>query len=141
MSIPFYFRPVELATGAGAESGGNATLVDGGMLSNFPVDIFDRTDGKPPRWPTYGVKLSSRERSRQVARRIDTTPGLAIACLQTLLAAHDAYHLDDEGVTKRTVFVDTMDVSAVDFGIDEATQQTLYDNGRAATAKFLSALD
>ena len=30
------------------------------MLSNFPIDIFDRTDGRPPRWPTFGVKLLPR---------------------------------------------------------------------------------
>jgi len=33
---------------------------DGGMLSNFPVVIFGRTDNLPPRWPTFGVKLSAR---------------------------------------------------------------------------------
>ncbi len=30
------------------------------MLSNFPIEVFDRTDGKPPRWPTFGIKLSAR---------------------------------------------------------------------------------
>jgi NTE family protein len=32
-------------------------LVDGGLLSNFPIDSLDRTDGKKPRWPTFGVTV------------------------------------------------------------------------------------
>ena len=42
MAIPFFYRPVKL-TGA---SGATSTLVDGGVLSNFPIDTFDRPDGK-----------------------------------------------------------------------------------------------
>jgi NTE family protein len=136
MSIPFYYRPFELATGAGG--GGAVTLVDGGMLSNFPVDAFDRTDGKPPRWPTYGIKLSARPSSRQVAHHVGGTYDLLRGCLRTLLDAHDAYHLDDEGVTQRTVFVDTEHIAATDFDIDADTQQRLYENGCSAATKFLA---
>jgi len=53
MSIPFYFRPVTLTSAGGVTS----TLVDGGVLSNFPVDSFDRLDRKLPRWPTFGVTV------------------------------------------------------------------------------------
>src|SRR6195952_1581891 len=53
MSIPFFFRPVSLTSAAGRTS----TLVDGGLVSNFPIDSLDRTDGKPPRWPSFGVPL------------------------------------------------------------------------------------
>ena len=35
-------RPVKLT----AISGETSTLVDGGVLSNFPIDTFDRPDGK-----------------------------------------------------------------------------------------------
>src|SRR5689334_18502090 len=53
MSIPFFFRPVTLT----ASSGLTSTLVDGGILSNFPIDSLDRHDGRPPRWPTFGVTV------------------------------------------------------------------------------------
>ena len=135
MSYPFFFRPVTLHAGRGL---GESTLVDGGMLSNFPIDVFDRTDGKPNRWPTYGVKLSARPASRQVSHAIDGPIDLALAALHTLLDAHDAYHLDDENATARTVFVDTDGVSTLDFAIDRDTQRTLYRAGRAAADKFLS---
>ena len=53
MSIPFFFRVAKLTSASGLTS----TLVDGGLLSNFPIDSFDRRDGKRPRWPTFGVTL------------------------------------------------------------------------------------
>jgi NTE family protein len=134
MSIPFFFRPAQLA-------GVKSTFVDGGMLSNFPVEIFDRGDGKPSRWPTYGVKLSARRRPQATMHPTNTTAGLAVACLETLVDEHDAYHLDDDGVIARTVFVDTTGVSATDFGIDAATQSRLFANGQAAAEKFLAARD
>ena len=56
MSIPFFYEP---ATLVGSDET-SSTLVDGGVLSNFPIDILDRTDGRPPRWPTFGVKLLPR---------------------------------------------------------------------------------
>lgn len=49
-AIPFVFEPVRVR---------GATWVDGGLLSNFPVALFDRTDAEP-RWPTFGIRLSAR---------------------------------------------------------------------------------
>ncbi len=56
MSIPFFFEPAIVK----GHDGTSSTLVDGGVLSNFPIDIFDRTEGRRPRWPTFGVKLLPR---------------------------------------------------------------------------------
>ena len=42
-AIPFFFRPATLTSAEGRTS----TLVDGGLLSNFPIDSLDRTDGSP----------------------------------------------------------------------------------------------
>jgi NTE family protein len=134
MSIPFFFRPVTFKT-----KSGKVTWVDGGLLSSFPVTVFDRTDGKPSRWPTWGVKLSAKPASVQVDRPADNDFELAVSCLQTLLAGWDRYHLEDEKVTARTVFVDTASVSAINFGITAKEQALLFDNGKAAAAKFLTA--
>lgn len=135
MSIPFFFQPAELRTGDHKK----ITLVDGGMLSNFPIECFDRIDAEPPRWPTFGIKLSARRAARQVPQEVDDAADLAVACLKTLLAAHDSYHLDDDRTTMRTIFVDTLGVNATDFGISAQTQQQLYENGRLAAEKFFRA--
>ena len=54
MSIPFFFRPFEL----NVYKSGPSVFVDGGMLSNFPIDAFDGPPGAPPGIPTIGIKLS-----------------------------------------------------------------------------------
>src|SRR5262249_58544930 len=63
MSIPFFSTPVHVRAAAVtaetadmAAPAGRVTWVDGGMLDNFPVDVFDRNDGAPARWRTIGIK-------------------------------------------------------------------------------------
>jgi NTE family protein len=134
MSIPFFYRPVTLDIPKAAPS----VLVDGGMLSNFPVDIFDRTDGKPPRWPTIGIKLSAQQVPNQVEHVVKGDVSLAMGMLGTMQSWHDQMHLNDPAVVKRTIFVDTLGVNATDFSIDKPTQQKLFENGRAAAERFLA---
>jgi NTE family protein len=132
MSIPFFFRPVTVRTQTG-----KTTWVDGGMLSNFPITVFDRTDGKPSRWPTWGVKLSAEPASVQVDHPAGNTFELALACLHTLLNGWDRYHLNDVGVTSRTMFVDTGAIGSTNFGITAEEQQFLFAHGRKAASTFL----
>ena len=133
MSIPFFFRPVTFSTPSG-----KVTWVDGGMLSNFPITVFDRTDGESARWPTWGIKLSARPAAVQVDRPAGNDFELARSCLQTLLSGWDRYHLDDENVTQRTVFVDTGSMSATNFGITQQEQSQLFESGRSAATSFLA---
>src|SRR2546423_3104691 len=113
MSIPILYEPV-IVHGRGAD--GQTTksyLVDGGMLSNFPIDVFDRTDGKAPRWPTFGLKLSARAVAAPM-KKFDTSTTLdfARAIIGTMTNFHDQIHIDEESVLARTVFIDTLGVSA-----------------------------
>jgi NTE family protein len=50
MSIPYFFQPILLEH---IEAKNVATIVDGGVLSNFPVWLFDAV-GRPPKRPTFG---------------------------------------------------------------------------------------
>jgi NTE family protein len=138
MSIPFFYAPQTMKNTSGEEY----WFVDGGMLSNFPIDVFDRTDGQPPRWPTFGIKLSAHADAAQgVQYKITGTRTLAEALLGTMTGFYDRMHIDDASVVARTIFVDTMKVRATDFDIDATTQQKLYDNGRAAAEVFLDGGD
>jgi NTE family protein len=134
MSIPFFFRPVQVATDKGT-----ATWVDGGLLSNFPITVFDRTDGKPERWPTWGVKLSGEPRDHR-DQPVGTALGMVISCLETLLSDWNRYRLDEEGVNRRTIHVNTDGVSATDFGIDGETRDRLFTSGQQAARRFLDQL-
>jgi NTE family protein len=96
MSIPFFFDPVHLkapaATFDGVDYGAGAvTWVDGGMLSNFPIDVFDRTDNQPARWPTVGIKLSAQRTEMPPGRPCDSVVLEALDCLHTLLNNTDRY--------------------------------------------------
>ena len=135
-AIPFFFRPVRQPTAAG-----EATWVDGGLLSNFPVDLFDRSDSAEPRWPTFGVRLTTRPPTPPVTRPVDNPVEIALAALDTLLTDQGSAYLEDPCTVERTVFVPTSEVSVVDFELDRATQERLYDAGRTAVADFLRGWD
>lgn len=136
-SIPFYYEPVTLRS----PERGVSTLVDGGVLSSFPIALFDRSDGRPPRWPTFGARLSSRPDGRAHVQAVTGPVSLALALVETLLQATDAQHIDEMCVQMRSVFVDTTGISAVDFAITPEQQQELLDAGAAAARKFLGAWD
>lgn len=138
-SIPFFFRPVTLYSRQGR---GRNTLVDGGVLSNYPITIFDRRDGAPPRWPTLGVRLGAKEPT--TARKREPVKGLlrlGISTIETMMFAHDAYHLAQPENKVRTIFVDCSDTSAIDFDIDRKRQETLLNTGRTCAEKFLQNWD
>jgi NTE family protein len=139
MSIPFFYEPVRFHGRGPNGKPLTSYMVDGGMLSNFPIEVFDRTDGKTPRWPTFGIKLSAKPRA-PVLHRFDVNGafGLARAMVGTMTNFHDQMHIDDPSVTARTMFVDTGHVRATDFDIDETTQDLLFKNGQHGAAKFLS---
>ncbi len=124
MSIPFFYEPVKL---------GGQFLVDGGMLSNFPINLFDKT----PDWPTFGIKLAAKPDANMVANPIHNTFDFAKALLATMINAHDQMHIDDPATEARTMFVETFKIKATDFDITAEEQTKLYESGQDAAVKFL----
>ncbi len=142
MSIPFFFEPVRLKWTDDSGHAIESVLVDGGMLSNFPIEVFDRTDGQPPRWPTFGIKLSARLSNMRSAKfHVEGTIDMARAMIGTMTSFHDQMHIDDPCVVRRTMFVDTLAVKATDFAIEKPTQDKLFANGESGAKKFLSRWD
>ena len=133
MSIPFFFQPFEQKTNLGA-----CTWVDGGLLQNFPVTVFDRTDGQPNRWPTFGIKLSSRPALNTPDVPVQGDLREVISIAHTAMGEWNRYPLADEGVSARTVFVDTMGIASTDFGLTTDQRDALFANGQAAAGKFLA---
>ena len=135
-AIPFFFRPVRQRT-----ADGEATWVDGGLLSNFPVELFDRTDAADPRWPTFGVRLTTRPPTPPVTRELDGAVAIGLAALDTLLTDQGTAYLEDPCTVERTVFVPTSGVSVVDFDLDAATTERLFTSGVTAAEDFLRGWD
>ena len=144
MAIPFFYRPVKL-TGV---SGATSTLVDGGVLSNFPIDTFDRPDGKPPRWPTFGITVLPRPTEGLGAvmpalkpLRLFEQTALLESLLTTMLAGHDQTHLNHPWVYSRSIAVESTNVGVLDFDIPRGRLEELYDKGYEAAREFLSTWD
>ena len=131
-AIPYYFRP---ALCPDRLSGGEAWLVDGGLLSNFPIAVFDRADIEP-RWPTFGIKLSGDVSVSQV-NHIDGVISLSRAMLSTMTGFYDRLQTVRPDVVARTIVVDTKGVSATDFDLSRSAAVTLFESGREAAALFL----
>lgn len=140
LSIPFYFAPRELSDPV---TGSTATIVDGGVLSNFPIEIFDRTDGQQPRWPTFGVRLFP----DLPAGLGEIVPVLGLPALPTVrllqqvvataLVGRDQTHLDRPGVRERTMVLDTRGTEITEFRIRPAEREALLDRGQQAARVFL----
>lgn len=141
-AIPLVFEPVRMPVPRGAPVAGDeprpeAVWVDGGLTSNYAVDVFDRTDGRPPRWPTIGVKLSARPDGPAPLRTPRGPLALARTTLETAISAGDARLLDDPRVVARTVFVDAADVDPLAVDLSGDARADLVDRGRRAAAAFL----
>jgi len=140
LSIPFYFEPCELRNPSTEEK---ATIVDGGVLSNFPIEIFDRTDGRPARWPTFGVRLlpDLPEGLGDVVPFFGQPMLPAVRLLEqvvaTSLVGRDQTHLDRPGVRERTLTVDTRGTALTEFGIRARERQELIARGEQAARDFL----
>jgi NTE family protein len=145
MSIPIFFEPV---VHENPKTGGEHLIVDGGMLSNFPVWLFD-AKGREPRWPTFGLMLVEPDPKVPLGHRIGgedhgVPRGSLIDYLKslasTMMAAHDRLYLEN-ATFARTVPIPTLGVGTTEFDITPARALALYDSGRAAAEKFLASWD
>ena len=144
MSIPFVFRPVTLKSASGLTS----TQVDGGLLSNFPIDSLDRTDRKPPRWPSFGVTVlpnlpegNDKVIPALAALHLLGPPHLLESVITTVLVGRDQAYLSQPWVSARTIRVDSTEVGFLDFDISKKETEALYAKGYAAAQEFLSTWD
>jgi NTE family protein len=135
ISIPLFFEPVKL---------GDRTLVDGGVLSNFPIQMFDRPR---PRWPTFGVKVIPDAPDANAL----LFPGLVVPqpppvrllarVMTTAVLGHDQTYLEQPCVRRRAIQVDTSAVGVVEFGCSEEKRAALVANGERAARDFLATWD
>ncbi|HEU0318523.1 MAG TPA: patatin-like phospholipase family protein, partial [Solirubrobacteraceae bacterium] len=144
ISIPLYFEPPRLRDqGTGVES----TLVDGGVLSNFPVEIFDRTDGLEPRWPTFGVKiipaLPGADAELFPPLALPTLPPVRQLeqVLATAIVGHDQTYIERPCVRRRMIDVDTRSIGILEFDADQGKRDQVAAEGRDATDAFLAGWD
>jgi NTE family protein len=144
ISIPLFFEPVRIRDGRTQEE---TTLVDGGILSNFPIEIFDRTDGAQPRWPTFGARVMPDLPSGFAA----LVPGTGLSALPpirlleqvvaTAIVGHDQTYLERPCVRRRAIRVDAGAVGVVQFDAPPELRAQVVAKGDEAAERFLREWD
>jgi NTE family protein len=136
MSIPYFFQPVELIHN---ETGLPSTIVDGGVLSNFPVWIFDVEDRDPQR-PTFGFKLIGGKGVggglEKIVRAFGWPVQMGVDIFHTATDAWDSYWVSHSTYV-RTCTVSAGDIGTTDFDLTPAQRQWLLNSGKEAASRFL----
>ncbi|MBC8507296.1 MAG: patatin-like phospholipase family protein [Anaerolineales bacterium] len=133
MSIPFFFEPVLLQD---ASTGFSSYIVDGGVLSNYPVGIFDDNESTP--WPTIGYKLVEPDEGKP--KKITGPISLFAALFTTMMEAHDTRYINDHNFA-RTIPIPTKGIQTADFDITRERSEELYHSGREAAKDFFQRWD
>lgn len=143
MSIPLFFEPGRLSADVlhapdSRSERDAAVVVDGGILSNFPVWLFDADSGKRPRWPTFGFRLV--DRASTAPFRVRGPLGLAIAMFETMRTAHDRRISAQK--RSRTIDIDLTDVivrhgiGVTSFTLPDEAKDALYAVGYESARNF-----
>lgn len=135
ISFPFFFRPVTLPEADNPRR--KHYFVDGGMLSNFPIWLFDSAPGVVPSWPTIGMLLTEPGTDQEPYQPISGPISMIRAMVRTMTSAHDRKALDEID-KKRIVRIPTGHVSTLDFDLSKADRDWLFRSGFEAAQKFLA---
>ena len=133
--FPYFFPPLKLRDKVTDKEG---VLVDGGVVSAYPVFLFD---SPKPKHPTWGFRLFSgfapeRPTYKQIGG-LAWPLNMVEAILDTSMNAFDKLEMQAFG--NRTIAIPTGDVSTLDFALSAEQKQFLYDSGYQAAKSFFAA--
>lgn len=156
MSIPIFFTPFEAddLPNAGAvndpewdnsaryygEVPRKVMFVDGGLLSNFPINVFHRKDGGVPRMPTFGARLSA---YREGFSDISNLFGFSGAMISTMRQIYDYDFLLQNPDYKQLICrIDAdQEFNWLDFNMSREEQIQLFRLGALKAIDFLKAFN
>jgi NTE family protein len=120
-------------------------VFDGGLLSNFPIELFDTPPPAVPEWPTFGFALVSDPTDPTADVRVEypiVGPLTLFAALfQTAVVAHDAHAMAVPDVAARTIRIDDLGIPPIQFDLTQTQKAALYASGQAASQTFLATWD
>ena len=134
MSYSFLFSPYTLYKG-----GKPYYIVDCGLLSNFPVWLFD---SRTPKLPTWGFRLhSGTALEEELPYRRVPRPFWAVPLIKAMFsAATEAWDREQfkHVMSARTVSIPTHDISTTNFGLTSRQADDLYSWGETAARAFFT---
>ena len=153
MSVPYFFHPMVIENlPDGPEAMDNWRIlakyygpipekvhfVDGGLMSNFPIDVF-HNKSVVPRLPTFGVRLGV---DRNQPNKISSPINLFGAMFNSIRHLHDYdFILRNPDYEMLVQQIDIGDHDWLNFGIDNASKIDLFVRGAQAAAAFLRKFD
>lgn len=152
ISIPLFYQPYTIENLPNGEEsitnwkrtayhrGGppkKAVFVDGGVMSNFPIDVFHRV-GLPTR-PTFGVKLGLERVSNNNVTGISK---LIACCFDAARNLRDFEFISKNPDYKNLVtFIDIGEHNWLNFEISDEDKIDLFKRGAQAAKSFLESFD
>ncbi|PLR87557.1 MULTISPECIES: patatin-like phospholipase family protein [Bacillus] len=130
-SLPFFFEPVKLKTGSETN-----IIVDGGVLSNFPMWLFDKEHIKKVR-PVLGIKISHHVLDRP-KHKISNALQLYEALFETMKDAHDARYIS-RNYARNIIFIPTKGFLATEFQLTEEKKRALMQLGKECAQDFFQS--
>lgn len=132
--FPYFFPPISLRD---AETLKEAVLVDGGVVSAYPVFLFDKPN---PKYPTWGFRLySGNPPEKPPYTPIDglTWPiDMLKAIVDTSMNAFDKFDMLAFG--PRSISIPTGDIETLDFSLSKKEKEELFNFGKKAAKEFFS---
>jgi NTE family protein len=116
-----------------------AMFVDGGLLSNFPISEFHRSDNKAPTMPTFGIKLGYDGGKVEPPKKLLAFTGRLISAMR--------YDADAEFLAKNQEYkhligrISTAGYHWLDFEMPPEDKIGLFYQGVIAGVKFLQTFN
>lgn len=130
-SLPYFFEPVKLEN----EHGEEALIVDGGVLSNFPIWLFIRKGEEKRDRPVLGLRLSP-EYDQIPPRNVSNGLSFLRSMFETMTTAHDQRYVT-KNHAKNIIFIPVKETTLTDFNISEKDKHHLIQLGKTTTETFL----
>jgi NTE family protein len=141
MSIPIFFEPFQLPD----KKGRTHHIVDGGILSNYPIWLFDAPPGTDPSWPTFGFNMITPSEKVEglmpfpnEVQEIDSLPKFLSAMWDTVFSALDKKYVAERHWA-RTIPIDDIGVKTTDFDLSVERKNALWLSGAMAAEEFMNA--
>jgi NTE family protein len=151
MSIPVFFHPYKVKIGDNVKKEDwyqyvrykgpvpdEAVFQDGGILSNFPIDVFHNRN-IVPRLPTFGVKLGN---DRVNTDKINSISALLLSIFNSSRHVLDyQFLLNNEDYEQLITRINVKDFNWLNFSISDKDKLALFRQGAFAAADFLKKFD
>ncbi|TDO77512.1 NTE family protein [Flavobacterium chryseum] len=153
MSIPLFFTPFKIKnipvgveawnkwndeTGLRTSVPSEVVFMDGGIISNFPIDIFHENLTVPVS-PTFGIKLGY---DKNETNKNEKVSNLISSMFDTARYGYDSEFLKKNPDFKNLIgYIDTGSHNWLNFNLTEDAKIDLFIRGAQKAAEFLTKFD